>query len=129
VAHLTGGPQELHHSKGHGPNVLISNSSCLTFRHADAAPCGVLPFVRYMPPGARDVVARLLSAERFRAHALREQDHQEGKVGYVSPYQSDSCARGGAEILELSPADELRAVLDVVNANAARLEEQLWEQR
>ena len=41
----------------------------------------------------------------------------------------DSCARGGAEILELSPADELRAVLDVVHANAARLEEQLWEQR
>ena len=43
--------------------------------------------------------------------------------GHVPVFLEDT------EMFELSPAAELRAVLDVVNANAAALGDALWEQR
>jgi len=43
--------------------------------------------------------------------------------GHVPVFLEDT------EMFELSPADQLRAVLDVVNANASRLDDQLWEHR
>jgi hypothetical protein len=63
---------------------------------------------------------------------VRYADHEEtvesGNAFYMAPGHVPVFVED-TEMFELSPAHELRAVLDVVNANAARLDEQLWEQR
>ena len=63
---------------------------------------------------------------------VRYADHEEtvesGHAFYMAPGHVPVFVED-TEMFELSPAHELRAVLDVVNANAARLDEQLWEQR
>ena len=43
--------------------------------------------------------------------------------GHVPVFLEDT------DMFELSPAAELRAVLEIVNANAAALEDALWDQR
>lgn len=51
-----------------------------------------------------------------------------GDASYMAPGHAPVFLED-TEMFELSPAEELRAVLEVVNANAARLDEQLWAQR
>lgn len=63
---------------------------------------------------------------------VRYADHEEtvrtGDAFYMAPGHVPVFLED-TEMFELSPADELRAVLDVVNANASRLDEQRWAQR
>jgi hypothetical protein len=63
---------------------------------------------------------------------IRYADHEEtvtaGDAFYMAPGHVPVFLED-TEMFELSPAEELRAVLEVVNANAARLDEQLWAQR
>jgi quercetin dioxygenase-like cupin family protein len=63
---------------------------------------------------------------------IRYGDHEEtvsaGDAFYMAPGHVPAFLED-TEMFELSPADELKAVLDVVNANAACLDEQLWAQR
>lgn len=63
---------------------------------------------------------------------VRYADHEEtvraGDAFYMAPGHVPVFLED-TEMFELSPAEQLRAVLEVVNANAARLDEQLWTQR
>lgn len=61
-------------------------------------------------------------------YAAHEQTVTAGDAFYMAPGHVPVFVED-TEMFELSPADELRAVLRVVNANAARLDEQLWERR
>lgn len=69
----------------------------------------------------------------FRGRFLvRYDDHEEtvsaGDAFYMPPGHVPVFLED-TEMVELSPAAELKAVLDVVNANAAALDESLWESR
>ncbi len=63
---------------------------------------------------------------------IRYADHEEtlnaGDAFYMAPGHVPVFLED-TEMFELSPAEQLRAVLEVVNANASRLDEQLWAQR
>lgn len=63
---------------------------------------------------------------------VRYADHEEtvsaGEAFYMAPGHAPLFLED-TEMFELSPAAELREVLEVVNANAAALDEARWEQR
>ena len=63
---------------------------------------------------------------------VRYADHDEtitaGDAFYLAPGHVPVFLED-TEMFELSPADELREVLEVVNANAALLDDQLWGER
>ncbi len=63
---------------------------------------------------------------------VRYADHEEtvsaGAAFYMAPGHVPVFLED-TEMFELSPATALREVLEVVNANAAALDESLWEQR
>lgn len=63
---------------------------------------------------------------------IRYADHEEtvraGDAFYMAPGHVPVFLED-TQMFELSPAEQLRTVLEVVNANASRLDEQLWAQR
>lgn len=92
----------------------LDTAPLLTGLPGDACPC---PHWGYVTKG------------RF---VVRYPDHEEtisaGDAFYLQPGHVPLFVED-TEMFELSPHAELQKVLEVVNANAARLEEQLWEQR
>jgi hypothetical protein len=61
-------------------------------------------------------------------YAGHEETVSAGEAFYMAPGHAPLFLED-TEMFELSPAAELRQVLEVVNANAAALDEALWEQR